>query len=227
MSKKNEDEAVAKQWLERQGLGKLKDGKEPPDFVVGNNKIAIEVTRLSDQLEGTEIPLSQNIEKTLKEFPREPSEPRYPLIIFYPCDEEIIPKTHVVKKQLREFLQYISDLNSSKEAPFPPTMATPIDSNKPDHLLTEKDIRALRYIFSTERDHWALDCGIIITLLGEGEKKGDLKFSYLLNLVSKGHRVGAPYFKHIPRCIEKRGPTNPAKIGKIIGGSVTRIIGYC
>lgn len=187
MNKINKDETIALQWLKEQGLGKVERFcPDPPDFVIGEDEIAVEVTRLSDKSEGKSISLLGTIEETLKEFSRDPSEPRYFLNFEYPCEEKGIPKGRVVQKELRELLQYLSDSDSSEGELSPPTMS----STLPQEGLGPR---------------WALDCGITLDILGAGESKGPFKF--LLGectLTEKGVIEGVDYLKHIPRCIEEK-----------------------
>ena len=128
MNKMNEDETIALEWLKKQGLGKVKRFcPDPPDFVIGEDEIAVEVTRLSEGLETDQKSLRRTIEEVLKEFRQKPSEPRWMVNCEYPFLEKDIPKKCVVKKQLRERLQYLVDLDSSKENPTWCTLACGID----------------------------------------------------------------------------------------------------
>lgn len=193
MNKINRDETIALQWLKKQGLGKVKRfWPDPPDFVIGEDEIAVEVMRLSEGLETAQESLRRTIEEVLKDFGRKPSEPRCFVNCEYPFLEKDIPERRVVKKQLRELLQYLVDLDSSKEKPSPPSMAslTPPDGFGP---------------------RWTLDCGIILEILGTGERRGLSK--WVLNDISTGmgSRVVAGYLKHIPLCMDKKKPDKPDK----------------
>ena len=77
--RQNNDELIAQEWLKVQGYGDIqKPDSDPPDFVV-DGKLAVEVTRLNQRINGgsdnhskgeeeARIPLTDHIKKTIEQL---------------------------------------------------------------------------------------------------------------------------------------------------------------
>ena len=188
----NEDELIALRWLKKQGWGEVRRiCSDPPDFVVGKDEIAVEVTRLSRGPETDQKGLTRAINQTLAEFDQ-----KYPaytgskwiLMCEYPLFKKKPPKTRILKKQLRSILQYAIDQDSTEEdIPLPETVR-PI----PDNLGIPE---------------WILECGMSIMFVPR--KPNEDAPIFFLNSVEamEGQRLNA-CIDRILRCMEDKNPNN-------------------
>lgn len=127
MSKReNPDERLAKKWLESQGYsnivpqGTKNPPEDPPDYVV-DCKLAVEVRRLNrsiqvnGQTEGEEnsrIFLSKKIESVLSDIDPPSNEQSWIVDCTYDFSRPV-PKKKVVKKQIHEALQPLTQPNDA------------------------------------------------------------------------------------------------------------------
>ena len=176
----NDDERLAKKWLESQGYKNIKrSGDDPPDYVI-DGKYAVEVRRLNRKIqidgrtegeENSRISLYKTIEKELAGF--DPADNEQSWIV--DCEYDFsrpLPQVKVVKKQIREALlpltkPYDTDVISKLRLKW-------LDYGKHAH---ELDL-----LFSL---HLCLPCGICLKLGEIPEKPA----RFLLQNVSDGKGV--------------------------------------
>ena len=160
-NRENDDERLAKKWLESQGYSNIERPEEdPPDYVVDDN-LAVEVRRLNLKIqvngrtEGEEtsrISLSKTIESILSDIDLSGNEQSW----IVNCEYDFscsLPNKKVVEKQIHEALQPLTQ---------------PYDANVIHQLRTkcldcDKHAGELDYLHNYDL-HLCLPCGICLEL---------------------------------------------------------------
>lgn len=175
----NDDERLAKKWLESQGYSNIKREEDPPDYVVDGN-FAVEIRRLNrsiqvnGQTEGEEtsrISLSKTIESILSGIDLSGNKQSWIVDCEYDFSRPL-PKKKIVEKQICEALQPLTQ----------PYDTDVILQHRSKYLDYDKHAGELDYLHGL---HLCLPCGICIEL----EEIPTTPARFLLQNVSDGKGV--------------------------------------
>ncbi len=161
--RQNDDEVIAQKWLKAQGYGDIrKQCNNPPDFVV-DGKLAVEVTRLNQRINGgsdnhskgeeeVRIPLTDQIKKTIEQLGSPGNEGRSWNI---DCEYDFsvrLPNRRTVKTQISDALEPL--LKPYDDSVIKGMWARHFDSSR--HA--EQSLDEIGY------PHLCLECGICLDL---------------------------------------------------------------
>ena len=154
----NDDERLAKEWLESQGYSNIEREEDPPDYVVDDN-LAVEVRRLNLKIqvnertkgeEESQKPLYKTIESILSNIDPHGNKQSWVVNCEYDFSRPL-PKKKVVEKQIREALQPLTQ----------PYDTDVIHQLRSKYLDYDKHAGELGYLHSL---HLCLPCGICLEL---------------------------------------------------------------
>ena len=181
--RENDDELLAQNWLRVQGYEDIQRSiSDPPDFHVDGN-IAVEVTRLSQEItagpdtcskaeEQARIPLTNQIEKVIKQLGPPGNEGKSWIIN---CEYDFsvpLPKSRIVSAQ-------ISDALAPLLKPYDPSVVAGMHARHFDFRKHAGEVSGIRF------PHLCLECGICLDL----EEFSHTPAKFLVPNVSDGQGI--------------------------------------